>query len=203
MNFEEMLLILIAVFSIAVAAIKAAQKCSVKEAAGICLKPVKDVLSVVFAQEPPPKPTYPVLPGWDGHRVVPRLADADFAEVRGNFASCFCTNVVFSQDGSLVRYQFSIQRRPGSPEDGILGQIIQKQAEEACANTLRCYDCCFPPEPLTLAELYPHFLCVTFARTEDGIRRLDDRKRMLQKRQSLSGPKKRPPMEEDWRDGEK
>lgn len=203
MNFEEMLLILIAVFSIAVAAIKAAQKCSVKEAAGICLKPVKEVLSVVFAKEPPPKPVYPVLSGWDGYRVVPRLADADFAEVRGNFASCFCTSVVFSPDGSLVRYQFSIQRRPGSPEDGILGQIIQKQAEEVCANTLRCYDCCFPSEPLTLAELYPHFLCVTFARTDDGIRRLDDRKRMLQKRQSLSGPKKRPPMEEDWRDGEK
>ena len=195
--------LIIAVSAIIIAGIKAANKCSVKEAASVFFGFIKDVLAPVFAQEPPPKPTYPVLPGWDGHRVVPRLADADFAEVRGNFASCFCTNVVFSQDGSLVRYQFSIQRRPGSPEDGILGQIIQKQAEEACANTLRCYDCCFPPEPLTLAELYPHFLCVTFARTEDGIRRLDDRKRMLQKRQSLSGPKKRPPMEEDWRDGEK
>lgn len=200
---KEIIFLIIAVSAIIIAGIKASKKCSVKEAASVFFGFIKDVLAPVFAKEPPPKPVYPVLSGWDGHRVVPRLADADFAEVRGNFASCFCTNVVFSQDGSLVRYQFSIQRRPGSPEDGILGQIIQKQAEEACANTLRCYDCCFPPEPLTLAELYPHFLCVTFARTDDGIRRLDDRKRMLQKRQSLSGPKKRPPMEEDWRDGEK
>lgn len=174
------------------------KKCSVKEATIFCREFVKEVFRALFAPTPLPKQYYPTIVGWDGFRIVPNLVDSEFHIVRENFISCFCTYCGLRENEDLVLYQFDILRKPDSYEDEILEKIIQKQSEEIVTNTMRMYDFYLPSEPLTLAELFPTRLCVVFARTEDGIKKLDEEKQRMRKRKSLTSSSKKDAMTETW-----
>lgn len=191
-------------FAISVLSVKFCKGCSVKDATIICKNCVKNFLGELLTTllEPVPAPTqlYPVLVGWDGCRIQPQFVDAEFSTVRANFASCYCINAFLSNDGNLVIYKFDIMHKPGGLDNDVLGQLVQKQTEEILANTMRCYDCYLPAEPLTLTEVFPHSLNVAFARNDAGIKILDEQKRKMQKRKSLSQRPENPPMREKWED---
>lgn len=199
-----MFLIFSIIFVISVLSVKFCKNCSVKDATIICKNCVKnflgELLTTLLEPVPAPPQLYPVLVGWDGYRIQPQFVDTEFSAVRANFASCYCTNITLSEDGALVVYRFDIMRKPGGLDDDVLGQLVQKQTEEVLANTMRCYDCYIPAEPLTLTEVFPHSLNVAFARNDAGIKILDKQKRKMQKRKSLSQRPENPPMREKWED---
>ena len=200
--FFKLFLILIAIFTLGVLIVKFCKSCSVKQATAICKDSVKnffrELLAALFEDAPVQERFYPVLVGWDGCRVLPQLVDSEFSTIREDFASCYCTNIVLTEDNAFVIYQFSIMRKPGGLDDDTLGQLVQKQAEEILANTMRFYDCYIPAEPLTLTELFPHVLNVAFARNDAGIKVLDEQKRKMQKLKALSERPGNPPMREKW-----
>ncbi len=172
------------VFISSVISVMFVKKCSAKDATIVCRNFIKEIVGALFAPTPPPKQYYPTIVGWDGNRIVPQLVDADFHSISENFLCCFCTNFGYKND--LVVYQFDILRNPTSHEDKMLEAIIQKQAEKVVTKTMRMYDFYLPPEPLTHIELFPTKLYVAFARTEDGIKILDERKLKIQKRKVTS-----------------
>lgn len=204
MQILTLISIFVAVFAISVLSVKSCKNCSVKDATIICKNSVRNFLGELLTAllEPVPAPTqlYPVLVGWDGCRVQPQFVDAEFSAVRANFASCYCTGITLSEDGTLAVYRFDIMRKPGGLDDDVLGQLVQKQTEEVLANTMRCYDCYIPAEPLTLTEVFPHSLNVAFARNDAGIKILDGQKRKMQKRKALSQHQGNPTMREKWED---
>lgn len=169
--------------------------CSLKNAVIICRDSTKDFISALF--EPTPQ-YFPTVVGWDGIRILLKLVDSEFSIVRQNFSSCFCTWAGISNDTNLVCYRFEIQRKPNSLDDEILLEILQKQTEEVLSHTLREYECYMPTEPLTLAEIYPHVFYVAFARTEEGIRILDERKRKLKRRNLITNHVSNNSMTEEW-----
>ncbi len=194
-----------ALFAISVLSVKFCKNCSVKDAAIICKNSVihfwKELLTALLEPAPAQEPSYPVMVGWDGCRIQPQFVDSEFSAVRADFASCYCTNITLSEDGTLAVYRFDIMRKLGGLDDDVLGQLVQKQTEEILANTMRCYDCYLPAEPLTLTEIFPHVLYVAFARNEAGIKTLDEQKRKMQKRKALTEHPGNAPMRENWEDG--
>lgn len=193
-----------AAFAISVLSVKFCKNCSVRDATIICKDSVKnffgELLTALFEDAPVQERFYPVLVGWDGYRVLPQLVDSEFSTVREDFASCYCTNIVLTKDNAFVIYQFSIMRKPGGLDDDVLGQLVQKQAEEILANTMRLYDCYIPAESLTLTEVFPNILYVAFARNGEGVKILDEQKRKMQKRKALSQHQGNPTMREKWED---
>lgn len=150
-----------------------------------------------------PEQLYPVLVGYDGYRILPQLVDAEFAAVRENFASCYCTKITLKEDNTIIIYHFDIMRKPDGLDDDMLEQLIQKQSEEIVINTMRTYDCYLPVEPLTLVELLPHTLNVAFARNKAGIELLDRLKRKMRKRKALAARPENHTMKEKWDDNGK
>lgn len=181
MIWLEIFLIVCIIFVFAILGIMFIKKCSAKNATSICRDFVNEILGALFAPTPPPKQYFPTIIGWDGNRILPQLVDAEFHSVSENFSACFCTNFGFQND-DLVMYQFDILRKPNIYEDKVLEEIIQKQTEKIVAKTMHIYDFYLPPEPLTHIELFPTKLYVAVARTEDGIKILDNRKLQRQKR---------------------
>lgn len=184
MKFLEVIAIFGTGFILSIIGVMVFKKCSVKNATIICRDFTKDILGGLFEPAPPPIIYYPTIVGWDGTRIIPELVDSEFEAVCRNFACCFCTK--FSLTNDLVMYQFDIIRSPNSYDDKVLSGIIQKQAEKVVTKTMRIYDCYLPPEPISLIELFDTRLCVAFARTEAGIKILDDRKHKIQKRKVMS-----------------
>ena len=190
------------IFVFSIIGVMLIKKCSVENATIVCRDFVKEILNTLFSPTPPPKQYYPTIAGWDGNRIIPQLVDADFRVISENFISCFCTNFAYTPTSDLIMYQFDILRKPNSYDDSILEQIIQKQSEEVVTNIMRVYDFSLPAEPLTLIELFPTKLCVAFARTEDGIKMLDEKKRKMQKRKVMNNRTtyKHNSMSETWRE---
>lgn len=197
-QFIKILVSICIAFVFSVIGVMLIKKCSVKDATIVCRDFIKEVLRALFAPTPPPKQYYPTIAGWDGNRIVPKLVDADFHAVCKNFISCFCTYCGFLESDDLVIYKFDILRKPDSYEDEILENIIQKQSEEVVTNTMRMYDFYLPPEPLSLAELFSTQLYVAFARTEEGIKKLDERKRRIQKRKATVNHTTQDSLTESW-----
>lgn len=200
MNWFEIIALLGTMFIFSIIGVMFFKKCSTKDATIICRDFVKDILRTIFAPTPPPKQYYPTIAGWDGNRIIPQLVDADFRTISEIFTSCFCTNFAYTPTGDLIMYQFDILRKPNSYDDSVLEQIIQKQSEEVVTNIMRVYDFSLPAEPLTLIELFPTKLCVAFARTEDGIKMLDEKKRKMQKRKVMNNRTTHNSMSETWRE---
>lgn len=176
------------------------KKKSIEEAVFICKNFIKRVFIELFSSEQTSiSVVYPTIVGFDGNRVIPALVDQEFQTVRANFASCYCS--AFSLNPNNIQYRFNIQRKPDSPTDEVLEQLIQKQSEEILARTMRMYDCYFPTEPLTVTELRPEALFVAFARNEEGIKQLDRMKQNIRRRKhSASRQPDHGSMTEDWTD---
>lgn len=198
MEWLKLLISVSIVFVFSVIGVMLIKKCSIKNATIVCREFVKEILGALFAPTPKPKQYYPTIAGWDGNRIVPKLVDADFHSVCENFISCFCTYCGFLESEDVVIYQFDILRKPDSHEDEILEKIIQKQSEEVVTNTMRIYDFYLPPEPLTLIELFSTKLCVAFARSEEGIKKLDEEKRKIQRRKVMANHTNQGSMTETW-----
>lgn len=192
------LLFFVTVFTLAVLCVTLFKHCSAKDAAILCRDFLAETFCAVFSEETQPV-FYPTIVGWDGYHILPQLVDTEFCEVRKNFTVCFCTRAKISSDWSLVCYEFSIQRKPDTLDDQTLSQIIQKQAEETVAITMRLYDCYLPTEPLTVIELTPSVLRVAFARNESGVRQISDYKRKLHRRSmAASRSEAHSAMSESW-----
>ncbi|WP_075721086.1 hypothetical protein [Roseburia sp. 499] len=186
---------------IAIACIMFCKNCSAKDATRILRKFFKDVASAICTASQPNQ-FYPTCVGFDGNRVLPQLVDDAFTTVRENFAVCYCDANNFHVDSNVMQYRFSIQRKPDSMDDETLLPLIQKQCEEVLAKTMRLYDCYLPPEPLTVVELFPNFLCVAFARNEEGIKEIDKYKCKIRRRKILEKQTAHTQMSENWHDTE-
>lgn len=133
---------------------------------------------------PTPKQYYPVLVGWDGNRIVPRLVNEEFREVCANFAVCYNVQIGLTKDDDIIAYRFSIQRKTDSLPDEVLQVLIQRQTEQILTETMQTYNCYISAEPLTVVELRKHDLMVGFARTPDGITKIDTMKQNIMIKQN-------------------
>lgn len=188
-------------FLIVIACIMFIKNCSAKDATRILQKFFKDIASAICTASQP-KQFYPTLVGFDGNRILPQLVDVAFATVRKNFSVCYCDANDYQFNCNVMRYRFSIQRKPDSMDDDTLLPLIQKQCEEVLAQTMRLYDCYLPAEPLTVVELFPNFLFVAFARNEAGIKEIDAYKNKMRRRKAQAEQTTHSRMSENWHDTE-
>lgn len=174
------------------------KKKSVEEAVCICKDFIKKFFTELLSSGQAETNIYPTIVGYDGNRVIPAFVDQEFQAVRANFVSCYCST--FSLTPNSIKYRFNIQRKPDSLPDEILEPLIQKQAEEILAKTMRMYDCYLPTEPLTVVELRPEALFVAFAHNEEGIKQLDRLKQNIRRRKYSAGQQNHGSMTEEWTD---
>lgn len=173
---------------------------SVKDATIMCKDFCKEVFKTLFASTPAPEPVYPTLVGYaEGHFVL-QFVDESFSKVRGNFSTCYCVKAQIAANGSYVYYHFAIQRKPDSLDDDALLLLIQKEAEEALAMTMRMYDCYIPAEPLTVVGLFPHSLDIVFARNETGVKAVENMKHSIRKRKHVNSTIDNTSMTEKWKE---
>ena len=204
MSYIILILILITMMMMSVIfIISKTKKCSIEEATKIFKNFTSSICNALLQSEQPPEPVYPVIVGYDGYRIVPRLVDEEFSAVRSNFSLCYINAFSVSSDGHSVKYRFAINRKPDSPDDESLQLLIQKQTEEILTRTLLSCDCYMPSEPLTAVELKQNCLYVAFARTQTGIQQLDEIKQRIRRRQ-IAGRRQaqNENFREQWENGE-
>lgn len=190
----------VSIFSLAMLYLTSVRHYSVEDAAFKIKCYIKRVGKGLLTTSSAKQSFYPVLVGYDGCRILPRLVDSSFDDLRKNFQTCFCVNYELSADASYVRYYFDILRKPDTTKDDDILPLLQKQAEETLTYTMRLHDCYVPAEPLTAVELYPNVLQVTFAQNDAGIQYIDDIKHKIRKRMILSNQQPHNAMREKWND---
>lgn len=176
MVFLKLILVILILFFGAVLCVVLVKKCSVREATCICKTFVADIFKEVFTNHAPPQ-YYPVFVGYDGTRIVPQFVDSAFKKISANFEVFYFTDVFYTNNESILVYRFSIQRKKSGLPDDELEKLVQKQAEETLTKTLHDFDCYVSAEPLTAVKLRANDLLVAYARTIDGISKLDEVKR--------------------------
>lgn len=181
MNLIITILVLFLLFAGAVLCVVLIKKCSVKEATKVCKKFIADIFKEVFSRDIP-QHYFPVLVGYDGTRIVSQFVDAEFKKISMNFAVCYFTKVTYTTNGNVVVYHFSITRKMDTLPDETLEELLQKQAEEILSKTMHDYDCYFSAEPLTAVKLCANNLLIAYARTHDGITKLDELKRQAKRK---------------------
>ena len=143
MFFFKLFLILIAIFTLGVLIVKFCKSCPVKQATAICKDSVKnffgELLTALFEDAPVQEQFYPVLVGWDGCRVLPQLVDSEFSTVREDFASCYCTNIVLTEDNAFVIYQFSIMDWMMTRWGSLSRNRRRKSWQTLCVSTTATY----------------------------------------------------------------
>ena len=181
LDLFKLLLVIIILFIGAVLCVILAKQCSVKEATKLCKGFLTDISKELFAESTPPQ-YFPVLVGYDGTRIVPPFVDSEFKKISLNFDVCYFTQVTYTSNGNIVVYHFSIQRKADSLPDEQLEELLQKQAEEVLSKTMHDYDCYVPVEPLTAVKLRANDFLVAYARTQEGITKLDEVKKQAKRR---------------------
>ena len=202
LNLILALILVVMLFTLAVLAVSMVKKCSAKDATIAVRDFLLEISGGLFKSKPLPQMFYPTLVGYDGNRILPQFVNTEFDAMRKNFQICYLVNYELSADNTYVRYYFDILRKPDAPADEEILPLLQKQAEEVLTSTLRLYDCYMPAEPLTVVELYPNALYVTFARNDTGIQYIDDIKRKKYKRMALSVQRPYTSMQENWHNGD-
>lgn len=172
----------VTIFIGAVAITAICKHCSVQEATAICKSCITDIVKELFHNQPPQQHYYPVLVGYDGTRIVSQFVDLEFKKLASSFDVCYFTQVSFTPNGNIVVYHFSIQRKQDFLSDDSLEILLQKQAEEVLTKTLHDFDCYLSAESLTAIKLRSNDLLIAYARTEDGIGKLDELKRQSRRK---------------------
>lgn len=216
MSFFEFLFSIIYFFVASVIMVMVIGKYSAKDSTLMCCEFVKDFVVVltkwtfslvhkffsglllIFEKWSSKRIEYPTIVGYENGYIVFNSVDKEFEALRANFDTCYCTYAAVSNDRNYVSYQFNIQRKPNSPEDEALELLLQKQAEETVAKTMRMYNCFKAAEPLTVVELFPSVLRVTFARTEEGIKIVDEIRQNVRRRRNVGNIRRYDSMTERW-----
>lgn len=172
---------LFCLFIIGVLCVALINRCSAKKATKICKKFITDIFMEIFTGDTQLQ-YFPVLVGYDGTRIVPPFVDSEFKKISLNFDVCYFTQVTYTSNGNIVVYHFSIQKKADSLPDEQLEELLQKQAEEVLSKTMHDYDCYVPVEPLTAVKLRTNDFLVAYARTQEGITKLDEVKKQAKRR---------------------
>ena len=177
----EILLAFSLLFVAGVLSVSIVKNRSVEEATRTCKRFIADMLKGFLTQPVIPQ-YYPVMVGHDGFRIVAQLVDNAFKKVSLNFAVCFYTMNQLVHNDTVILYRFSIKRKLDSLDDKSLLDLLQKQSEEVLTKYMYDFDCHLSAEMLTAVYLMDNDLYVAYARTEEGISRIDSLKKLAREK---------------------
>lgn len=173
LNLLYPVFLLMIVFVYSALIISLIKKCTFKESIIV----IKNWIHTNFFNDQKQQVYFPAEIGFDGFHFNLVNASQSFARLEKCFDVCYLESCHRFANDNCVAYLFKVHKKETNDNDKALLELTQKIAESILQDHFREYEFYYPAEPVTHVEfLSKDKLVVAYARTQNGILALDQRK---------------------------